>query len=155
MAEEDWQDRPYEGGVENVEGEEPFEGDDEIPAGDDEGPDLKAGYKDLQNVRLGRMGAGGDKRGKTEEEKALDRADMVVNGMSFIPPDEKGHLVDNLKRMHNIQLYNLDILMVALWWKEKKMKLSPKTFKEFVVSIKMTAPVDQVDLLRYIRFIEK
>jgi hypothetical protein len=175
---EDWQDRLYDVGVpepidivvppiadidengDDVDGEGGGGGgggnssESSVGGGGDD-DEYKAGYKDLQNVTFGRAGTDVNKVRRNAIEEVIDKAWGILGSTSFnfIDKSTQQSLVDIVERMQNPQLYNLRILLFALSWQVRKIKLTPINFKTFVDKY-LHDPVDQVDLLRYLRMLK-
>ena len=131
-------------------------------ADDVDGPETKPSFKELQNVRLGRLGEGVGGRQKslrTAEEATIAKMWGVLSGGAYsdIPEGTKTKLVDDLVQTlgKRIAILNVEALIAAAVWRTKYPKLSQPedaaSLKSFMK--KLGANVEIVDLVRYIRLL--
>lgn len=134
----------------------------EAEAGPDDEQETKPSFKELQNVRLGRLGegiGGKSKSLRTAEEATIAKMWGVLTGPigSDIPESTKTKLVDDLVLSlgKRIAVLNVETLVAAAIWRMKYPKLSqPENAGNLTSFIKKNMiNVDPADLVRYIRML--
>ncbi len=124
--------------------------------------ETKPSFKELQNVRLGRLGEGVGGKSKslrTAEEATIAKMWGVLTGPvgSDIPESTKTNLVDDLIQIlgKRIAVLNVEALIAAAVWRMKYPKLSqPENEASLGNFIKKNmVNVEPADLVRYIRLL--
>jgi len=143
---------------------DPFE---QQPGGEDIGEeverpeiDFRGGYKERQHA----IGIEVE-RARTAEEMLIEEVKKVLDSSAYssLRRDEKDDIIDRVQSMSNLRLYNLPALVLARIWflkhsrqnsTPKGIPIDPKEFKSFISEYE-AANVSPVDLIRYIRMLEK
>jgi hypothetical protein len=153
--------------------EYPFEEDDETDQinqdqeliGEDEDfydedePEYKSGFKDTQRAGGGREIVEGiserlQRSVRTSEEIIKIAVMAALDGQSFenMSQSLKSQILSEIEKIPKIQNMNMATLVLAHLWLFDKKPLTKKAFEDFVKKYKKTG-VNDLDLLRYIRFI--
>jgi len=159
--EDEYGEEPYEKGEEETEGEEET-GEDFFG---DEGGDMEFApdFKQLQQISFERRSAigtaapeGVQKAQRTPEEATLDQVEGVLSSSySEISSATRQKIILVIEKTKNVQLYNVDVLVLAAIWLAEGRELNRKNLQEFTAKYKNRSDVSSLDLVRYIRTIPK
>lgn len=154
------EDRPFKGDDEDRDEDRDDEGDGDLGFDDqdDGGDDIEfvATYEQQSRARAAefvpREGPG--KRAlRTPLALALEQVQGVLSGPSYhISQETRKQIVDALEKLGpKLVVSNIATMVAAMTWKVEKKKLDATTFQKFATSHNFTTPLQQADLLRYIR----
>jgi hypothetical protein len=124
--------------------------------GSDNEQDFKSTYADFERTAGGAIGTGVSKIQKskrTAQDAAQDKAKGILNDGTYdwIEADEKQKVYNKMNKIENIERYNIETLVPAIIFVHKGYSLD-KNFKSF---FKKLTDINEFDLIRYIRFLNK
>jgi hypothetical protein len=138
----------------NEYGDEPDLGGGE-PEGDD--PEFVATFEQTQRAKAAgfepRAGPG-QRALKTPMMLSIEQAQGVLSGTTYqtVGPDLRKRIIEGLEALGpRLNVSNIALMVAAMAWKIDGKPLNPKEFQKFAAKHNMDTPIEQADLLRYIR----